>query len=873
MYLSTRRFLWAALLLSGWAIAQIDSTYIRMKEQGIAPPYVPPPSGTPWTLTNPASDCPGAIRICQGVYNFTAAVPNFGNTQELPGGLGTCLSGGEHRSVWFTFTIQQSGTLGFIIDPGAFTDYDFALWNVTGLSNPCSAIGTIAPIRCNFSANSSTTSCCGGYNGGPGITGMDHTNIQAGTVTHGAGGAPVMPGMNVTAGQTFLLLVDNWTNNNQGYTITFTGTAQYFDNSPPRMDSTYQVCATSYDHQVDYLRQLVVRFSEFINPSTVAPNGSDFVVQDVATSTLVPVTAAAPLSSPQTNSIRLTLGAPLTPGASYKVRIGYNPPGSGSPNGQPGSDGNTISDQCGVFIPVANIPQGSSADSITHVVRDTLNPTVSIVSPRCIGTPTGSISVTTTGGASPYQYILVSGVSGTPPASGWSSTSTWPNRSAGTYTIWIRDANGCIIRRIAQLVDPPPLSMAVTDSNTFVCGSFLGSVTFVGQGGTPPYEYSLLPTSPAWQTSNTFTGLSANTYTLRVRDANGCTVTRSFTVQNSPPLNMQVVSTTPIPCAGGTGGFTVQALGGPTGTYTYTLVGPGTQNTSGAFNGLSAGTYIVQAQDGGFCGTTQVSLTEPTPLALQDSLITPVTCRGGQDGQIQVTVTGGTLPYTYTWQSGTGQPLPGNTPNLSGLSEGTYSVLITDNNGCTLGPRSYTVSYANETHIDNAFYQLVADCPNKDYTFSISVRGNGPFLYRWTWEDGTSQVGGAVMSRTFSPQLQGAVTIRVQIEGPGPCYDDTSITFISTACVGLLIPNVITPNGDGINDVWNIQAIGFSRYKVAIFDRWGREVFNNGGNQNSRWDGTTNGQALPEGVYSYLFDGDRLDGERVVRTGTVTLLR
>jgi hypothetical protein len=66
-----------------------------------------------------------------------------------------------------------------------------------------------------------------------------------------------MPGLTVTAGQTFLLVVDNWTNNNQGYTITFTGTAQYFDNTPPKMDSTGQLCASSYDNQIDYLRQIL----------------------------------------------------------------------------------------------------------------------------------------------------------------------------------------------------------------------------------------------------------------------------------------------------------------------------------------------------------------------------------------------------------------------------------------------------------------------------------------------------------------------------------------------------------------------------------------------------------------------------------------
>jgi hypothetical protein len=182
---------WGALILAGLTLgwAQVDSAYLRMKEQGIAPPYIPPPAGTPWALTNPASDCPGAIRICQAVYNFSQAVPNAGNIQEPISG--TCLSGGEHKTVWFIFTVQQGGTLGFIIDPRDRTDYDFAMWDVTGLSNPCSAISSqppIPPIRCNSAASTSVTSCCGGYTGGPGITGLDHTNPQPGIISYNAWG-------------------------------------------------------------------------------------------------------------------------------------------------------------------------------------------------------------------------------------------------------------------------------------------------------------------------------------------------------------------------------------------------------------------------------------------------------------------------------------------------------------------------------------------------------------------------------------------------------------------------------------------------------------------------------------------------------------
>ncbi len=860
-------------MLGSLCVAQVDSFYIRMKMRGLnpyAPP--PPPPGTPLPLSNPASDCPGAIRICQPVYNFAAAVPDFGNTQELLGGNNTCLRNGEHRSVWFIFTIQQGGTLGFIIDPGSSTDYDFALWDVTGLSNPCQAIGT-PPIRCNYSASTSQNSCCGSYGGGPGITGIDHTNPQPGNLSYSAADPPVMPGLTVNAGQTFLLIVDNFNNNNQGYTITFTGTAQYFDNTPPHMDSISQACASNYFSQADNLRRLIIRFNELIDPATVEPNGSDFTVQDLTTNALIPVMSASPINPPQTDLIQLTLGAPLTPGQTYRIRIGYNPIGSGSNNGQPGSDGNTISDQCGIFLPTSNIPQGASSDSIDLVARDTITPTIAITSPRCVGSNTGQITASASGGLAPHAYALNTGSAATPPATGWLPNGSWSNLAAGTYTVWIRDAAGCIIRRVVFLNDPPALSVGVVDSIGVACGAPTGRVTFEGIGGTSPYEYSILPTAPAWQSSNTYSGLAPGNYTLRVRDANGCVATRSFTIQNAPALTLSVNITDSIRCHGGTGSFMIQASGGPSGNYTFTLQGAGIQNTTGIFSSLAAGNYTVFVQDGASCGLIDVTLTEPAPLALSDSTLLPITCRGGSDGQISLILTGGTLPYTVTWQDANGQTLPSTTPTISDLTEGTYTAFISDANGCTLPPRSYTLTFAHYVQIDSVSASLTADCPEKAYTFGVSVSGDGPFSYQWQWEDGSTEVAGATTIRRYPPQTAGRLQIGLRVEGMAGCYADTSFTIQADPCLGLNIPTVFTPNGDGINDVWTIQALGFRRYTIVVFDRWGQELFNNGGDLSKHWDGTKAGQLVTEGAYTFLFEGETVEGVKVQRSGTVTILR
>lgn len=741
---------------------------------------------------------------------------------------------------------------------------------MTGLSDPCSIFqgtGNVpAPIRCNFSVPNQT-SCCGGITcGNDGLTGLDHTNPVPGPLSYNASGPAVMPGLNVSAGQTFLLLVDNWSNNNVGFSITFYGTAQYFDNTPPQLDSAYRVCSPSYDNQLGALTRIRVRFNELINVSTVAANGGDFAVIDNTTSATIPVTAASSVNPPQTNTVELTLGQPLVPGRGYTVHVAYN--GSSS-------DGNAIGDQCGVIVPLPDIPVGGSATSYTFTVLDTLAIQVSTTSPRCVGTATGSVTMQVSGGKSPYEYALVSGSSGAPPAAGWGPTSTFTGRAAGTYTVWVRDAMGCVQRRVIQLADPPALSVVVEDSLLRDCGG-RAYVQLNGSGGTPPYQFSVLPVSPTWQASGYFGGLTAGTYTLRVRDANGCIATRSVTVQPGNPVTLTLVQVDTVRCAGETGGFTVQAGGGNGGGFTYVLTPGGQTSTTGTFTGLPAGAYLVRATDGVGCyDTLTVVLPEPAPLAVQDSAITPSTCLRGSDGAVTLTITGGNPPYTFQWTAPGGTPLASTTSTASGLAPGSYTVQVTDRKGCVLGPLTYSVGYTYDAQIQRVSAQIVEDCPAKKYQYEVVATGVAPLSYRWIWDDGTQETTQVPQAEhSYDPLRGGPARVQVQVSSGGVCVAETTFTVELVACSGLIFPSAISPNADGINDRWNIQALGFQRYTVVIYDRWGAEVWTNGGDPARIWDGRDkNGRELPEGAYVFIFTGTDNNGKAVQRSGTVTLLR
>src|SRR6185436_1842906 len=181
--------------------------------------------------------------------------------------------------------------------------------------------------------------------------------------------------------------------------------------------------------------------------------------------------------------------------------------------------------------------------------------------------------------------------------------------------------------------------------------------------------------------SGTFGGLAAGTYTVNVKDNNGCTTTQAVTItEPAAALTASISAQTNVLCFGGsTGSVTVAAAGG-TSPYTYAL-GAGTFGASGTFGSLAAGTYTINVKDNNGCTTTQsVTITEPAAaLTASISAQTNVLCKGGSTGSVTVAAAGGTSPYTYALGAGAF----GASGTFGGLAAGTYTINVKDNNGCT----------------------------------------------------------------------------------------------------------------------------------------------------------------------------------------------
>ncbi len=199
-------------------------------------------------------------------------------------------------------------------------------------------------------------------------------------------------------------------------------------------------------------------------------------------------------------------------------------------------------------------------------------------------------------------------------------------------------------------------------------------------GGTEPYTYNWTPGNPTGDGTTSVTGLTAGTWTCTVTDDNGSTASYSFTITEPTALSLTAASQTNIACNGGANGAAaVNAATGGSGGYTYNWT-PGNPTGDGttSVTGLTAGTWTCTVTDDNGCTATQnFTVTQPTALDASISSYTNVSCGGNADGTATVSVTGGTAPYNYSWS-----PSGGTAATASGLAAGTYTVTVTDDNGC-----------------------------------------------------------------------------------------------------------------------------------------------------------------------------------------------
>ncbi|MGC8865602.1 MAG: hypothetical protein ACP5O2_07760, partial [Bacteroidales bacterium] len=455
--------------------------------------------------------------------------------------------------------------------------------------------------------------------------------------------------------------------------------------------------------------------------------------------------------------------------------------------------------------------------------------TVTDVSP-CHNSTNGVIVVHASGGlqSARLQYEL-SGPVNRP----WQEDSIFSALPKGNYTIRVREVRGTApTEEVCYISDwfnvtvggPDPLSITNIEwVNPSCFGSCDGSLTIHASGGTRPYEFSMNwnanTQTGTFQSDSAFHNLCAGTYnTFMVRHSGICYYSGtipSVTISNPPDIVINSTNITGISCHdAGDGQIQISATGG-TGTLTYTLQPGNVSNQTGLFTGLGPGTYNIQITDANGCfkNVGPYVFTNPPVLVITSEQSTDITCHDFNNGTITITATGGTGTLTYTLNPGL---VSNQTGFFNNLSQGTYTVTVTDVNGCTTTSNPVTIINPPALSISNLSYTDITCFNYNNGTINISATGGtGSFTYTINPLNYSNNTG------NFTNLGPGTYTITItdgnncQLTSPGiSILNPTQVTVNTSektaSCFGLSDGCAIASASGGTGSytyVWNVSPV------------------------------------------------------------------
>lgn len=402
--------------------------------------------------------------------------------------------------------------------------------------------------------------------------------------------------------------------------------------------------------------------------------------------------------------------------------------------------------------------------------------TTTQVNVTCHGDDHGFIGITgVTGGTAPYEYALDGGT--------YSSTSTFGNLAPDSYTVSIKDANGCITNKVFEITEPDPLAAQIATINQVLCaGSNTGAITLTTSGGTGAITYSLDGTN--FQAQSSFTGLIAGDYTITVKDAVNCRTTVNTSITEPTALNLAFEQVN-VTCNGADNGQIAGAASGGVGPYSYSLDGTNFQTT--IFDSLTPGDYTLTVKDANDCtAATNVTITEPTIFTVTAQK-TDVTCKGADDGTINLFAGGGTTGGGMIFINN----VQSTSSSFSGLAPGTYDFRVLDANMCEV---TLTVNIVEPDELSLTAAATDVAC-NGDANGAIALTGAGgtaPYEYSM---DGTTFQSAASFT-SLAPEIY-TITIR----DANGCTGTASATITEpdalTVAVNLSNFNTITATASG----------------------------------------------------------------------------
>ena len=756
-------------------------------------------------FTYAQEDCQTAIAVCCG-SSITYTPSGIGQQNETLGG---CLST-EHHSVWYKFTIDTGGTLTFVITPTGNVDYDWALYgpNVT-----CGTRGT--PIRCSYAAP-----------GGQYLTGLSMTATD---LSEGAGGDGFVRYLDVNPGETYYLYVDNFSSTVYTFNLVWGGTASISSafNNPQLQPFPFVPPGTPAANPNNPREILICNANTVFDFSTLTAgiiNGNPNFQVSYHTSASDATTGANPITTPIAVNTTTT----------YYYSIHYQDP----------NDPNNALNSCrqsGTFkFVIGNIVVNN--DTISTCEINQSGQGIFDLTTANVYTPTGA----------PYEIRYYPNMANAQAETNEITNATNFQSAPGQVIAKVKRTDiGCVNFAAVNLTFRTPLPVIITNPVVEICDENMDGIIpvnfqdhnnqFTNDPGVTVSYY--LTQADAYNQTNPLTTDNAapKTYFVRLDKAGECTNFAQLTTAIKTPiaLNSYLISESicdddldgiqTVDITAYTDGFTG---GDPTITASYY------NSLNDAYNQVNPlgpnqivnlnKTFFVRLDKAGECPNyAQLVITISIPKfseTLQDKII----CI-----ENKTTLDAGPDFDAYLWSTGE------TTQTISNVGVGTYWVTLTKG----------LCSYTQEVQVLSSPKPVITaiDINNNDVTVHVTG-GTAPYQYsidNINWQD----------SNQFTNLPRGQNTIYVR-----DAYNcepvEHEITIVN-------IVNVITPNGDGINDEVDYSALQYKEnLEFVVFDRYGNKIHSANKSNGYKWDGRFGGRKVSTGTYWYVFTYNEPDEKK-----------
>jgi len=833
----------------------------------------------------------------QPAYN----TPDFGvgtisNPSSNPAGINSgCLLSGETVSTFITINVVSTGTLQWSLiglnaggTPSNSGCFDWIMWADSPASSTDGCVGingnTLPPVACNWN---------GSCNGNTGMSTPANYPPNASSLSY-------QPPLNVTAGQTFILCLSNYSFTNQNVNLNFFGTAQVVcgvsaaDQTICQGNSTTVTIATpGYTNpQFTWLVTNGVTNpsagTTTVNPTTtttysvaVVDVGTTPLVQDTATFTITVVPTLTPNAGPdQTVCLGTTIHlagnaavAPVTNSWQVIVPTGLTPAATATFSPNPSTaNANVTVNQPGVYKFI-----WKHTSATCGVVRDTMLVTVvavtataAVTDPSCGGYSDGVITITSAGST---EFSFDGGTT-------WGPSNTQGGFAAGTYNVCAKNAIGCQKCITATLVDPIPIVISVSNDTT-ICQNGTATMVASATGGTT-YLYHWVHTASTAATQPV-SPVATGYYPVVAESESGClsqpdsilVTVRAPIAGNLTPLNQNV-------CPGYPGTISTDAIAGGIGAPYDFVWSTGYTNTGTVStitdSPLATTTYTVTVTDGCesspyIISTDIVTYPVPVPLITVDA---PVKCEPAV-----FTITNSTDPNmvaSTVWNISNGQHFTDQDIVVPDpLYAGAYDVqlIVTSPNGCI--DSNTFVGFLSVLAKPVANFQW---SPNPVTMFNTNVilanQSTGADTYQWTIENGVPSQSTQEDAHTMFPDgVTGNYSVTLISTSYLGCAD--TITKIVTVHPEVLLyaPNTFTPDDDEFNQNWSwvMEGIDPTDFELLLFNRWG-EIIWESHDVHGVWDGSYHGRIAPAGTYIWTIrTKDALTDKKYEFKGAVNLMR